>query len=309
MVPGMEGATFARAVLERLGPAATGAGAEVEPQLARAFDELRAALPGLALAPAEFAAHLARHLAKANPPARAPATLHASELLLAFACARAVPGAIEELERRHGAAIDAAIRGLDASAAFGDEVRQQLRERLFVGHGSGREPAIAGYSGAGALGGWLQLAARRTALNHHQRDPHAPGAARPQGGEEDALLEARAPQADPELEHLKATCRPQFEAAFKEALGTLTVRERNLLRLRYLDGVNGQKLAGMYAVDASNISRALAGAREKLQEETRRRLIAALGLTASQLQGVLGLLLSRLDLSLSTALGRRAPPQ
>ena len=70
-----------------------------------------------------------------------------------------------------------------------------------------------------------------------------------------------------ELAYLKQKSRPQFEAAFREALATLTVRERTLLKLRYLDGVKGQQLAVLYRIDASNVSRALAAARDKLQEE------------------------------------------
>ncbi|HTP50039.1 MAG TPA: hypothetical protein VMK42_05020 [Anaeromyxobacteraceae bacterium] len=58
-------------------------------------------------------------------------------------------------------------------------------------------------------------------------------------------------------------------------------------------------------VHASTISRTLSAARLKLHEETRQRLTERLGLTTSQVASLVGLVLSRLELNLASALGRR----
>jgi RNA polymerase sigma-70 factor (ECF subfamily) len=295
----MESGGLAEKLLRRLGPAAVQlSGIDVERQLAAYLAEAQASFPQLELGPDEFIDHLASHVANSRSLARALAELHGAELFLACACARGVPGAIEELELRYAPAWEGTLRRLDPSPAFADDARQLLREKLFVAR-QGRSPGIATYSGAGPLGGWLLVTVRRVALNLRRRAPTAPE------NPSDELAGLGSPVADPELDHLRRTYRPEFDRAFRDALDTLSPRERNLLRLHYLDGVSGQRLSGMYRVHASTISRTLSAARLKLHEETRQRLTERLGLTTSQVASLVGLVLSRLELNLASALGRR----
>lgn len=295
----MESGGLAQKLLRRLGSAAAAqlSGTDVERQLAAHLAAAHASFPQLVLGADEFIAHLASHLADSPSPARALADLHGADLFLACACAQGLPGAVEELERRHAPDWEGTLRRLDSSAAFADEVRQLLREKLFVAR-SGKPPGIAAYSGAGSLGGWLRVTVRRTALNVRRRTPPAPNRS-------DELMGLGSPLADPELDHLRRTYQPEFERAFRDALDTLSARERNLLRLHYLDGVSGQRLSEMYRVHASTISRTLSAARLKLHEETRQRLTERLGLTTSQVASLLGLVLSRLEVNLASALARR----
>lgn len=294
----MESGGLAQKLLRRLGPAAVQlSGIDVERQLAAYLTEAQASFPQLELGPDEFIDHLASHVANSRSLARALAELYGADLFLACACARAVPGAIEELELRHAPAWEGTLRRLDPSPAFADDVRQLVREKLFVAR-HGRSPGIAAYSGAGPLGGWLRVTVRRVALNLRRRAPAAPE------DPSDELAGLGAPLADPELDHLRRTYRPEFERAFRDALDTLSPRERNLLRLHYLHGVSGHHLSEMYRVHDSTISRTLSAARLKLHEETRQRLTERLGLTTSQVASLAGLVLSRIELNLASALGR-----
>jgi RNA polymerase sigma-70 factor (ECF subfamily) len=75
-----------------------------------------------------------------------------------------VPAALPTFERRFLVLVPGFIGRIDSTPAFGDEVCQQLREKLFVAP-AGSAPTIADYSGRGPLALWLRVVACRTALN------------------------------------------------------------------------------------------------------------------------------------------------
>src|SRR5438552_1945842 len=108
-----------------------------------ALDDLVArgaeAWPDLRVEPAAVVAQAARNL----PPALAAdalpaaiAALHAEDLHLACACASGSPAALSAFDRSilSGGALRPALKRIDASAAFADEVRQSLREKLLLAH-------------------------------------------------------------------------------------------------------------------------------------------------------------------------------
>src|SRR5207245_2776368 len=99
-------------------------------------------------------AHFVEHLAAQG--ASELEAIHAADLWLACACARGVPSAAEELERAFFGELDRAVASLDSSASFADDVRQAIRERLYV-RASGTLPGIATYTGEGPLSGWLWI--------------------------------------------------------------------------------------------------------------------------------------------------------
>jgi RNA polymerase sigma-70 factor len=128
-----------------------------------------------------------------------------------------------------------------------DEVRAVLASKLLVTAGSdaGR---LTQYTGRGSLDAWLQIAAMRSALNLGRRE----------AGQAELVRRAAADAfstPDPELEILKHRYRSDFEAAFRDALAVLSVRDRNLLRLRFLDGLLVNELAAMYAVNRVTVRR------------------------------------------------------
>jgi RNA polymerase sigma-70 factor, ECF subfamily len=76
------------------------------------------------------------------------------------------------------------------------------------------------------------------------------------------------------------------------------VRDRTLLRLRLVEGVEVERIATMYRVHRTTVTRWLADTRTALFDETRRILTAELGATGAELDSLAGLVRSQLHVSL-----------
>ena len=127
----------------------------------------REAWPRVAIAPEDFVAHLARH---ADGLAFLE-VVHASNLYLASAVLRHDRAALAYFEDHFMARVSDFVLRVRVGRDVVEDMKQKLRERLILGRlaeaeGEKIKPKIAEYSGKGALGGWLRVAAVRTALNH-----------------------------------------------------------------------------------------------------------------------------------------------
>ena len=216
-----------------------------------------------------------------------------ADLLLAAACLANDPRALSYLEALLVTEVRRAVQPLDTTNVLVDEVTQLVRERLLM------PPArLADYSGQGSLASWIRAVAVRVALN----------AKRPGAREEPVSTLPAHPiaDADPELALLRARYRDAFRTAFADAVGTLTPRERTLMRLTALDGLTCAQVGRMYGKDASTISRWLAASRAVLLEKTRQTLSHTLALSPSALDSLMRLADSELDLSISRLLESRA---
>jgi RNA polymerase sigma-70 factor (ECF subfamily) len=91
---------------------------------------------------------------------------------------------------------------------------------------------------------------------------------------------------------------PAFEAAVARALTALSVRERTILRLRFVDSVEVDSIAAMYRVHRTTVTRWLSGCRETLFAATRRILADDLGATTAEIESLAGLVRSHLQVSL-----------
>jgi len=158
------------------------------------------------------------------------------------------------------------------------ELAQRVRVRLLVG--TEDSPARIGlYRGWGSLEGWARTISARLALNAI-RD------------RKDAVPLSRSPDllgVSPEFEALRSNRRALFLDALREAFRSLGQRERALLRLRYLDGVQANALARSYGVHESTMSRWLAGARTELQArfEAKARALVKEDAGVAELLGVM----------------------
>jgi RNA polymerase sigma-70 factor (ECF subfamily) len=258
--------------------------------LADAWEAARAAWPGVDLDVDAFVRHVRARLPGPFGPAEATGQL--TDLYLVAACLEGRPGAIVTLDRVFLARVDEHVRRIDSSHAFIDEVRQQLRERLLMARADG--PArLADYAGRGPLSAWLRVAAVRIALNLvAERRPER------QVELDDALLAA--PDGwDPELELVRSRYAPMLRAAVKEAFAKLTNRQRNMLRLHLVGGLTTARIAAVYRVDASTITRWLQAVRAEVRSACQARLEAEAGIPADELASLAGLLLSQLDVSLA----------
>lgn len=248
-----------------------------------AFRAGREAWPSVKLPPEEFARFV-----------EGKELSHAADLYLACACASGLPEALQAFDAAFLQRPAALLGAARDAAALGPEVAQELREKLFSAR-PGKPPRIADYTGRGPLLGWLRVAAARAASNLRRSDD-----VRARVAEAAPALVAAA---DPELQLLKARSRGAFEQALRAAFRNLTAEERNLLRLRFLDGLNIDKLAAIFQVHRATAARRLQAARARVLEETLNGLRAALKLPEAELEELFGLVQSRLDVSLRGLFG------
>jgi RNA polymerase sigma-70 factor (ECF subfamily) len=259
------------------------------PDAAEFLAVARRAWPSIDVAPGAFA----RHLASLVEGDRRPALAHAGDLYLACACAMGDPAGVRALDPILRETVARAVRRLDPSPSFADDVAQQLRENLLVS----RPPKIVAYAGRATLRSWLTTSAIRTALNLRRGKGDAASARR-------SLASSAGPvQPDAELDVLRARYRERFEDAVRAALESLPERDRVLLRMHLAEGASVDALAAALGVSRSTAHRRLVAARARLAEATRTRLCAGLRITPSEYESLAALVRSDVDVSVVRLLG------
>lgn len=259
--------------------------------LTRLLAEGVSAWPAVKLAPEAFARDIARHVRRTADPTAALSSLHASDLYLASACVHGDARALGAFDRHFLSQVAQFITHVGTDPAFVAEVAQGLRAKLLLASGESA-PKIADYTGRGPLGGWLRIAAVRTALNM-RRDARAPEGI-VHGLEHDAV----APDGDPELQLLRAKYREEFRDAFAATLAGLSSDERNILRSHHIDGLTLDQLSALYRTPRSTVARWVAAARRRIFLETRKRLAEQLRAEPAELESILRAVRSQLDVSI-----------
>jgi RNA polymerase sigma-70 factor (ECF subfamily) len=215
--------------------------------------------------------------------------LATADLQLAEACLKGDRAALARLDEWLTHEAESTARQLKRSASFADELGQVLRQKLLAPP----EPKLRDYRGRGSLRKWLKAAALRTGLNLVSAEERAAG----QG--DDAALEAIEDAApSPELALLKARHRVEFKAALREAFQSLQPKDRNLLRLYFLESVSSAQLAVTFNTHRVTVTRWIAQAREQVLDATRASLQRRLKLDASELESLRALVHSQLSVSL-----------
>lgn len=259
--------------------------------LARRLEAAARATPGVGLDTAEFAVELRARLGQSLEPERELAALNVEDLYLAWALARGDAAAFARFERDFLAVLPTQIKGVSAEAG---ELEQLVRTRLFVA-AEGQAPRIKQYSGRGPFGGWLRVLAARCLLDlqrSRQGDARA--------GRE---LDSPGVPTDPELDYLKLRYAGDFKQALEGALSGLDARQLTLLKLSFIEQLSTAAIGVMYGVSSRTVQRWLVDLRESVLLKTRDGLRARLGLEPSELESLLGLVDSQLELSLHRLLG------
>jgi RNA polymerase sigma-70 factor (ECF subfamily) len=239
-----------------------------------------------------FARALAQRALVQEDPGAALDRLFAEDLALAFACGRGSRAAMERFEREYAGEVDRAFRRMNAGTLQASDVRQQVLEKLFVGE----RPKILDYSGQGPLRVWLRVAALRLLTNLVTRAPRETPL-------EDELLAAEPlAGADPELEHMRNLYRAEFKQAFAAAVAALDVDDRVLLHQRFASRLSMEELAAAHDVHVNTASRWLQRARTALERAVRDDLQRRLRVSEGQLQSILRLVQSQLDITLGRLL-------
>jgi RNA polymerase sigma-70 factor (ECF subfamily) len=228
-----------------------------EDRIAVAWRAGRAAWPALAVSESGFRDHLMERLS--DPSAAEVLAFTGADLYLAYACSlgdHAALAIVEDLVAPMLARVAQRWRHARVDPA---DLAQALRVRLFVGE---REapPRIAHYRGDGPLKHWLRIAAAHVVVDLSRRQRE-----RFETLGSDEMLLARITEEDgPELAFLRAEYRAKFKSAFARAFAALDDRERTLLRLRFLDGLRLEEIAGVAGVHRVTVSKALARACDRL---------------------------------------------
>ena len=281
-------------------PASLRDGLATIPDLARLVWALvaegRAAWPEVAIDPDRAVRFAAARLESESEAADALAALRAADLYLACACADGDRAALAAFDRHYMREVDIALARMRMPAARVADVKQLVRQRLFVGDGVPGK--IVEYGGRGDLRRWVRSVAVRTCLNDLRKGKHEVLT------DDDQLIAQQAmPGDDPELAYMKRTYAREFQAAFAEALAAQGAREQTLLRYHHVDGLNIDEIGAIYRVHRVTAFRWLEKAKEKLVDATLTILRGRLNITPRELDSVLRLIRSQVHLSLVRHLG------
>jgi len=228
-----------------------------EAWLTEAVVVARAAFPDLAsdVNDDDVRSFLTEKVAALPDPAIGLSQLRTTDLYLAYACAHNLGGAIRVFETLHFPAVKRTLTRTKLDDDAINEVMAALTEELFFGTQAQARPLIETYSGRGDLVSWLRSIAIRMATRRKKAaGRHVPT----------ATLADVAADGNPELQYLRRAHAKVFEESLAKVLEALDVRERNLLRQHYLDGLNVDALGQLYGVHRATAARWVADAREKV---------------------------------------------
>lgn len=267
-------------------------GAELDGAIAAAHDRARRAWPDVgAIAADRFAAELHRRLGPDLTVAEL-AELCTDDVYLAIACLAGDPRAGEHLERCLDEVGHAArkLRATDEQAA---EMRGHLRSVLFTVDAD-RRAGLDTYTGRGNLRGYIKVIATRELIRVINR-----------GRKEqpiEPLLERLELERAPELSMLRAQHGTAIAQALRTALAALPDRDRALLRYSLVDAWSVAQIGELYGVHKATAARWVAAARDALGDRLRSEVAAQVGITPGEVDSLIALVRSRIDVSLERIL-------
>ncbi|HSR95563.1 MAG TPA: sigma-70 family RNA polymerase sigma factor [Kofleriaceae bacterium] len=259
---------------------------------------VRRAWPTIDVDPERFVAHVARHLPEGLPIETALEQMHTEDLYLAHACAVQDRNALVEFERHCMQGLETTVSRYCSCSDFAMEVKQRVRERALVGDAG--PPRIAQFSGRGDLRGWTRVMAIREALAMVRKPREEVSI------DEETRLQGFVTEGDADLGHVKTHYVNEFKQAFSEAVRRLPDRERTLLRQHVIDGLSIDQLSVLYGVHRATAGRNLQRARQAVLTTTRHQLVSRLGVRPSEVDSLLRLIRSRIEITLR-GLKRRRP--
>jgi RNA polymerase sigma-70 factor (ECF subfamily) len=263
-----------------------------------AVDELHAqgaaAWPDVRVDIERFAAEVERRLGD-NGATEDVRSLHA-DVYLVIAAADGDETAAGHCDRIAEREVMFASTKLRASVAATEDIRSELRRLLFTSDGD-RPAAITTFSGRGDLRGYARVIAARALARRMQKERRETEAS-------DALVDAISPL-DPEVALLRERYRTDVDAAFRAALATLTDRARAVLRYHQLDGWSIDQIGERYGVHRSTAARWVTAAHAELGAGIRAQLATRLAIPESQVDSIVALVTSAVEVSLDRLLATR----
>jgi len=103
---------------------------------------------------------------------------------------------------------------------------------------------------------------------------------------------------DPELDYLRELYRDAFADAIRAAVAMLSQRDKSLLRYQLAEGLTIDVIAAIHGVHRATAALWVAAARDTLVEPARRILAERLGASTQEVESIIRLVRSRIDVSL-----------
>ncbi|MCH9687331.1 MAG: sigma-70 family RNA polymerase sigma factor [Deltaproteobacteria bacterium] len=248
-------------------------------------------VPGLALDPVAFVQELGARMQPGEDVLAQLERLHAADLRLALACLEGDPRATRRFTERFGRDLRRLAHRFSSPQESVEDLEQTIHELLLVGRHEGGAKLRA-YAGQGFLLNWLRITTTRLLMDHARRKDRA----RERPVSEGAVLGLPDP-GDVELAFLKQSYRATFSEALLASARALDPGDRHLLRQHLVGCMSIDQIAGAYGIHRATAARRLGRARQRLLEGTRETMAGRLQLPANELDSVLELIRSQLDLS------------
>ncbi|HEY3800948.1 MAG TPA: sigma-70 family RNA polymerase sigma factor [Kofleriaceae bacterium] len=266
---------------------------DVEAAIETALQAGSAQWPDIAVDAPAFAAAMGRSF---GDGASALGELHAADLYLAQACASGDPRAVVAFDRTFSSVIASSLRAMRLTDDAAADTAQDVREKLFVAT-EGGPGKIATYSGRAALASWLRTIATRTAIAAMRQRTDNPI-------DDDELDALPGSNDTPDQQYFRATYHVEFKAAFDAALASLTDQQRDLLRLRFVEGLPLEAIGERYNVHKTTSFRWLQEAQTLLTKRTHNNFQQRTRATVSEMRSIVRVLESNVELSLRRVLAR-----
>jgi RNA polymerase sigma-70 factor, ECF subfamily len=260
----------------------------------RMYAEGRKRFPSVELSFESFQAYCERVLSTARPgdterPAVGEVERHGAELFLCCACAEGSERAVKILQHEARAVARSAIQRVQREPEFVRDALQDLWNKLVVGP----ESKVREYSGRGSFQAWLGVIAARVALDRLRAER------RPPTGRELGLSWIE-PMLGPDAQLTRVRYRAPFQRALSRALGALTERERNVLRMHALGSCSIDQIGRAYRVHRATAARWLDRVRSQILQSVREELFRTTGISARDFDSIAASIAAELELELAS---------
>ena len=264
---------------------------ELERALGTLVDRAREGDAGFSIDAATFLAHSAARLRTEQGVLASLDQTEAADLWLACACAAGCKAAQTAFVERYTPIIRGALASFVRQGIDIEEIEQRVVSYLIFPRDE-RPAAVAGYSGSGSLAAYVRVSVVREAVRSTKQIQRMTP-------RDDAAELAPELTNDAELEALKRRYRDQFKAAFVQAVEALDPDEVLLLRYHYYSGLGVRQIASLRGDSKSTVARQLTAVRDKVRQETQRRLMAHAKVRRSEAASIMRLVRSQMDVGLS----------
>lgn len=274
---------------------AVSADEKMEAALWRLYHEGAASWPQIPITAEKYAQLLGRQLS-GGAALQDLSTLRARDLYLVCALGLGDRTAQAILESEYMPRVRHALLQFGTSEPGIADIKQNLYGRLL----EKRDATVVrlGYGGRGDLGSWLCTCAIREAGQKHKKRQRELAL---EHASEEILRDLHS---SPEVATLTGRLKEVFQESFKEAIATLSSRERNLLRYHFLAELSIDQIGAIYHIHRATAARWVAKAQERLVKKTRELFVLRAQVNAESLPRIMELIESQLSVNLGNVLKR-----